>query len=428
MSLKALFEPESVVLIGSSKIRETGIMVTPEVFRRVETNLRDFKGKVAVVDIEENNAIPSCDLAIITLPPPKILGLLPSLKTKFAIILSSGFDAEQRNKMAEFSRFRVLGPNSVCGILNTKNSLNTTFEGEMKSKSGRISVISQSGGIGATILDYMVSRGVGFSKFAWVGDMADINECDLLEYFMDDRETKVILIYIESMREPRRFMEIASRSNKPIVVLKSGVSEESKERAFTHTDSLSTDAEIYSGAFRQSSIIEVENVRELFNCGLIFERYKKRKIRRIAIVSNTGGSSILAADMCHKLGLRLSKLSETTKNKITAKYPKIKTINPVDMAADADGERYKHVLEAVAKDANVDAILIINQLKSCLLKPEELEALKRLKTGKVVVDCAPGDDDFRKIRFFLTDTFPIYSSVDDAVKVLKKVSEFGNLE
>ncbi|MEE9323509.1 MAG: hypothetical protein V3U72_03100, partial [Candidatus Aenigmarchaeota archaeon] len=93
--------------------------------------------------------------------------------------------------------------------------------------------------------------------------------------------------------------------------------------------------------------------------------------------------------------------------------------------ADADGERYKYILDVVVRDRNVDSVIIINQLKSCLLHPEGLETLKRLKTGKVIVNCAPGNEDYQKIRFFLRDTFPIYSSVEDAVKVLKKVGEFG---
>jgi len=428
MSLDAFFAPKSILLVGSSKMSETGLMVTPEIFRRVCINLDKFSGKLAVSSVEERGGFPPADLAIVTLPPEKILEMLPSIKAKAVIILSGGFDAEQRKKLkmvASSKRIRVLGPNSVCGVINAHNALNTTFEPEIEIKAGKISVISQSGGVGVTILDYLVSNGIGIAKFAWVGDMADVNECDLLEYFLADEKTHVVLLYLESVREPRRFMAIAKRSQKPILVLKAGVSEESKSRALTHTDSLSTDAEIYSSAFRQAGMIEVESVRELFNCSQLFERYRKRKISRIAIVSNTGGSSILAADMCHKHGLGLARLSDGTKNRITKKYPRIKTINPLDIAADADGERYKFVLDAVARDRNVDAILIISQLKSCLLKPEDLDALKRVKTSKVVVACAPGDDDYRKIRFFLRDSFPLYSSVEDAVRVLKHAQDYG---
>jgi acyl-CoA synthetase (NDP forming) len=426
MNIASFFNPRSILLVGSSKAKETGMMVTPEIFRRVGINLRGFSGKLFVCDTGEKGEFPPCDLAVVTLPPDKILEILPKLKTRCLLILSGGFNSEQRKKLKAFaSRYRILGPNSVCGLLNTQNSLNTTFEGEMKMRPGRISVVSQSGGIGVTMLDYMISNSAGISKFAWIGDAVDVNECDLLEYLAADRQTKVILMYLESIRDPRRFMAVARRSVKPVIILKAGISEASKERALTHTDSLSTDAEIYSAAFRQTGAMEVESVRELFNCGQLFERYERRTMNRIAIVSNTGGSSIVASDFCHKLGLELAQLSEDTRRKIAQKYPRIKVLNPIDMAADADGKRYKFVLDIVAKDRNVDAILIINQLKSCLLKPEELELLKRLKTGKIVVDCAPGDEDYKKVKFFLGDTFPIYSAVEDAVFVLKKAKDYG---
>lgn len=426
MSLNRLFHPESVLLIGSSGEKFSKIMVSPEIFRRVYLNLHSFEGHGFLSDTEKSHRYPPSDLTIISLPPENILEVSKELKTKFLLILSGGFKPDQRKKLLGISKgkFRVLGPNSVCGLINTENSLNTTFERELQMRPGKISVISQSGGVGAVLLDYMVSNKIGISKFAWVGDMLDINECDLLEYMIGDKNTKVVLLYLESIKEPRRFMEIAKRSGKPILVLKSGVSEESKERALTHTDSLSTGSEIYSAAFKQSGVVEVESVRDLFSFSLIFERYKKRETENVAIVSNTGGSSIIAADFCHKFGLGLAKFSEKTRNNIRKKYPKLEVMNPLDIKADADGERYKYVLDIVVKDSNVDSILIINQLRSCLLKPEELETLKRVKTGKVIVNCAPGDEDYRKIRFFLRDTFPIYSSIEDAVKVLKKVSEF----
>lgn len=427
MSLHSLFHPKSVLLIGSSKEKVSKIMVTPEILRRVYLNLHAFARYGFLSDIEKSHKYPPADLTVISLPPEKILEVSKQLKTKFLLILSGGFKPEQRKKLLGISKgkFRILGPNSVCGLINTENSLNTTFERELQMRPGKISVISQSGGVGAILLDYMVSNKIGISKFAWVGDMLDLNECDLLEYLLEDKNTKVALLYLESIKEPRRFMEIAKSSKKPILVLKSGVSEESKERALTHTDSLSTGSEIYSAAFKQARAIEVGSIRDLFNFSLIFERYKKRRVKNVAIVSNTGGSSIIASDFCHKFGLNLAKFSEKSKNEIQKKYPKIKVINPLDIKADADGERYKHVMDIVVKDGNVDSVLIINQLKSCLLRPEELETLKRVKTGKVIVNCAPGDEDFRRIRFFLRDTFPIYNSIEDAVKVLKKVSEFG---
>ena len=425
MSLDALFEPKSVLLIGSSKLDIPKIMVSPSIFRRVYINLHSFEGHGFLSDIEKSHRYPPADLTIMSLPPKKILEISNVLKTKFLLILSGGFTPDQRRKLLKISKgkFRILGPNSVCGVINPETGLNTAFERQLSIRSGRISLVSQSGGVGAIMLDMVISNSAGISKFVWVGDMIDVNESEILEYLLKDKRTKVIAFYLESIKEPRRFMHLAKRTKKPILVLKSGISKESKERALTHTDSLSTNHEIYSGAFRQAGVKEVDNVRDLFNYAVALERYGNRKVKKIAIVSNTGGSSIVAADWCHRLGLKLSEFLERSKKEIRNKYPKLKTINPLDIRADADGERFKNILDVVVKDKNVDSVLVINQLKSCLLRAEDIEILKRVKTGKPLVVCVPGDEDFRKIRFFLRDSYPIYSSIKDAVKVLKMLSQ-----
>ncbi|MCK5023633.1 MAG: hypothetical protein KAS04_05645, partial [Candidatus Aenigmarchaeota archaeon] len=386
----------------------------------------DFEGYGAVSDIEKMHKYPSTDLTIISLSPKDVISESKHLKTKFLIILSGGFSPEQRKQLLKISKnkFNIIGPNSVCGVINSENKLNTTFEREFDLKQGHISVISQSGGVGVALLDYMISNKVGASKFVWVGDMIDANECDLLEYMLKDKKTKTILLYLESIKEPRRFMEIAGKSSKPIIVLKSGTSEKSKERAETHTDSLSTKSEIYSAAFKQTNAIEAESISELFNYGMLFERYKKRNVKNVAIISNTGGSSIIASDTCHKMGIKLADLSENTKKEIEKKFPGLDAINPLDIRADANGDRFKEMGDIIVKDRNVDSILFIMQLRSCLLEAVDIQALKRLKTGKVVIGCTPGPDDCKKIQFFLRDSVPVYNSIEDAVKVLKEVSKF----
>ncbi|NIO22552.1 MAG: hypothetical protein GTN38_00810 [Candidatus Aenigmarchaeota archaeon] len=425
MSLKGLFEPKSVLLIGSSKSNVSKIMVSPDIFERVCLNLHEFDGHGFLSDIEKSHKYPPADLTVVSLPPENILRVSKDLKTSFLLILSGGFSPDQRRKLKETSkgRFRILGPGTVCGLINPGIGLNTTFERELEIRQGGISVVSQSGGVGAILLDRMVSNNIGISKFVWVGDMLDLNESDILKYLLEDKRTKVVALYLESIREPRRFMGIAKSSKKPIIILKSGISEESKERALTHTDSLSTSCEIYSGAFKQAGITEVDNVKDLLDYAVILERQGRGRIKNVAIVSNTGGSSIIASDFCHRFGLKLSRFSERTRRGIKKKYPRLEVINPLDIRADADGERFKNIVEVVVRDRNVDGVLIINQLRSCLLRPEELEILKGVKTGKIIVDCAPGSEDFRKVKFFLRDSLPVYDSVRDAVKVLKMVSQ-----
>lgn len=431
MSMEFLFNPRSVALIGSSKMRIEGSMVSPEIFKKISDNLSEFPGELFVADIDSGFELPGADLTIITLPSDRIIEILDKLNTKVVLILSGNFTKEQNLKVSSISKkrgFRVLGPNSVCGVINPEKSLNTTFEIGLNIKSGCISVISQSGGIGATILDLIIHKKIGISKFVWIGNAVDINENDLLEFLIKDEKTKVISLYLESLKDPRKFMDIAKKSRKPIIVLKGGLSKESQKRALTHTDSLSTSSDIYSAAFRQSGVIETESLGELFNYAVIFEKRRDIKNNRIAIISNTGGSSILASDWCYKYGLNMAGFSEVTKKEINRKYPEISLINPLDIIADADGKRYKDIVDVVVKDKNVDAVLIIAQLKSCLLKPEELELLKRIKTLKTVVACAPGAEDFDKVRFFLGDCMPVFSSVKNAVKSIKNLYEFKQMK
>jgi hypothetical protein len=127
MVLDMLFAPRSVLLVGSSKIRESCFMITPEIFSRTKANMSKFRGRLFVCDVEQTSTFPSSDLALITLPAEKILQILPSLKAKFVVVLSGGFDTEQRKRLKSLSKFRVIGPNSVCGLMNSTNYLNTSF-------------------------------------------------------------------------------------------------------------------------------------------------------------------------------------------------------------------------------------------------------------------------------------------------------------
>lgn len=421
-----LFDPKTVLLIGSSKIRESRIMASPGIFGRIRGSMCKFKGHAFMSDIERSHGFPEVDLTLVSLPPRKVLEVSKKLKTRFLVVLSGGFGESELKQLLRIAkgRFRVLGPNSVCGILNQENGLNTTFEKELEIRGGGISVISQSGGAGAALLDYLSANHLGISKFAWVGDMTDLNECDLLEHMLEDKKTKAVLLYLEALKDPRRFMRIAGESKKPIIALKSGAAEESRKRAETHTHSLSTEPRLYSSAFRQSGVIEVRGLKEMFDCAMLLGRFRRREVGNVAVVSNTGGPSIIAADLCREKGLKLAGFTEKTKEKIMRKCPGLDAINPLDLRADAGGERLKEVMKIIVKDRNVDSVLIVMQLRSCLLEPEETEVLKRVKTGKVVVGCVPGKGDYDKIRFFLRDTLPLYDSIDGAVKALSQLRDY----
>ncbi|MCJ7424116.1 CoA-binding protein, partial [Candidatus Bathyarchaeota archaeon] len=254
VEVKAIFEPRHVVLIGSSMLREKVGMASPQLFSDVIHNMKKFyHGKTHVLDLEGKigqknlNDLPKTpDLAVIMLPPNKSIELAEeSMKIgiKALIIITGGFKDSQREYLLELKEkycAKILGPNTIMGVINTANGLNTTFERNTMPKKGNIAVISQSGGVGSCLLDWACFYNIGISKFAFVGDKIDVDDVDLLRYFGEDDKTKVICLYIEGMKNGRDFIEEARKTvkQKPIVVLKGGATQESAQRAKSHTASI----------------------------------------------------------------------------------------------------------------------------------------------------------------------------------------------
>lgn len=425
MSIHRLFSPRSVLLLGSSRLREDQILANPRIFMRIAENIEDLGDKGTVLSIENARTFPKADLAVITLPRREVMKILPKLRARFVVILTGGFSDDQKKRMLSIAKrrgFRILGPNSVMGLINTHESLNTTFEEGIEIEPGGISVISQSGGVGATLLDLASHYRLGISKFVWIGDSMDINETEVLEYLIRDRKTKIIMAYIEGLKNPKGFISCAKKSGKPVFVMKGGISDFSKERALSHTGSMSTSSSVYSAAFRQAGIIEKESLGEMFNHCMNLDYHGFPKGNRIAVVSNTGGSAILAADWCSRYGLQLTGFSRRTRERISRRYGNIDAINPLDIIADADGERFRRVLDIVEREKKVDMIILIVQLTSCLLHERELKFLSERRSGKPVIVCAPGASDFERVSFVLKNV-PVLSSVKNAAKAARNLYE-----
>src|SRR3990170_9063529 len=274
--VKSIFEPKSVVLIGSSRIREKVGMTSPEMFDSVIYNVtKFFKGKAHVVDINGKrgartikNLIHTPDLAVVMLPPKDSIEQVENGAKngiKAFVLLTGGFKNPQRKQLSELRReyrVRILGPNTILGVINTRNGLNTTFERDIMPPKGTISVVSQSGGVGACLLDWACYYGVGVGKFAFMGDKVDIDDVDLIRYLSQDRDTKVICLYIEGVERGREFIEAAREiiKNKPILALKGGVTKEAARRALSHTASIAGSDVVFDAAFKKAGIIRVEDI------------------------------------------------------------------------------------------------------------------------------------------------------------------------
>jgi len=439
-----LFEPQSVVLIGSSKIQEKVGMTSPQLFDGVIYNmLKFFRETTFVLDIARERdymrlgdlpKIP--DLGVIILPPRQSLEQLKKcaeMGVKAIVVITGGYKRQEREQLISLKReygIRTLGPNTIMGVINTANGLNTTFERDLMPRKGNISVISQSGGVGACLLDWACFYNIGISKFAFMGDKIDINDVDLLRYLNEDSQTKVICLYMEGIENGREFIQVAKKvvETKPILVLKGGVTKEAAQRALSHTASIAGSDTVFDAALKKAGIIRVENGEELINSAVALAKQPPLRGDNIAIVSNVGGPAILAADAIVRNRLKLAVLSEKTRKEIENCYPGLEAVNPIDLIADARADRYSVVLDLVLSDPNVDGVMVINMLKSCFFELEDALTIAKVidkHVGKPVVDVAAGGEDFTLVHRVLQDTnIPVYNLPEKAAKALKALRTY----
>ncbi|MCS7123883.1 MAG: CoA-binding protein [Candidatus Bathyarchaeota archaeon] len=446
-SVKTLFEPKTVLLIGSSKIKEKVGLASPRLFKDVTYNMkRFFKGRTYVLDLEGkigasslNELTETPELAVVMLPPGKSLVYIEkcaAFGVKTFVIITGGYRDEQRQQLLRVKEdygVRVLGPNTVMGVINTANGLNTTFEKGVLPRRGNIAFISQSGGVGACLLDLACFYGLGVSKMAFMGDKIDLDDVDLIQYLREDEETRVICLYMEGVKNGRQFIKEARKTveKKPILVLKGGITQESAHRAKSHTGSITGSDEVFDAAFKKAGIIRVEDVEELLNAALALSKQPPMLGDNVAIVSNVGGPAILAADAVERSKLKMAKLSEETKSRIERLYPGVDATNPIDLIADARSDRFGKVLDFVLADENVDGVLVINMLKSCFFEPEDAKVIPKVAAkypNKPVVDVPAGGEDFELVYKVIGDSpIPLYNLPEKGVKALKALRLYGKI-
>jgi len=445
---KSIFEPKTVVLIGSSRLKEKVGMTSPHMFQSVIYNMtKFFKGETHVIDLEGKEGAKTLDymahtpdLAVVMLPPNHTVEQVQEAAQKGVkafILLTGGFKSQQRKQLSNVvreHRIRVLGPNTIMGVINTANGVNTTFERDTMPPKGDISVVSQSGGVGACLLDWACYYGIGVSKFAFMGDKVDVDDVDLLRYFEKDQDTKVICFYLEGIEKGREFIEAAKEvvKTKPILALKGGVTKEAAKRALSHTASVAGSDAVFDAAFKKAGIVRVEDVEQLLDSAVAMSKQPPLKGDNIAIVSNVGGPAILAADAVVRNGLKLATLSEKTRLKIEKKFPGVEAVNPVDLIADARADRYSFVLDAALSDPNVDGAIVINMLKSTFFEPQDaltVAATAAKHRGKPVVDVPAGGEDFSLVQKVLGDTYvPVYNLPEKAAGVLRVLRLYGKVK
>lgn len=381
-ALKAFFTPRSIAVIGASRRRGT---VGGEIFHNLLSY--GFAGVVYPVNPAAEvvqcvpawptvEAIPGpVDLAIVAVPAAQVVQAAQQCGRKGVralVVISAGFaetGEEGRARQAELVRIcratgmRLIGPNCI-GLVNTDPAvrLNATFAPQTP-PAGRIGFSSQSGALGLAIIEYANSLGLGISTFVSVGNKADISGNDLLSYWEADPDTDVILLYLESFGNPRKFSRIARRVGrvKPIAVVKSGRSPAGARASSSHTGALIAASDITVDAlFRQAGVIRTDTLEELFDVASLLAHQPPPKGRRVGIITNAGGPAILCADACEAEGLEIPLLGEEAQARLRAVLPREASVtNPVDMIASATAEHYREAIRIVAGDPNVDALVVI---------------------------------------------------------------------
>ena len=380
-SMRPFFEPATVAVVGASPKRGS---LGNVIYQNVVTT--GFNGVVYPVHpkakvVGSARAYPTVaalpekiDLAIIVVPNAAVDAAVDdciAAGVRALVVISAGFAemgaAGRRREAALVERIRaagirLIGPNCL-GILNADPNvrLNATFS-PLYPYSGRVAMLTQSGALGLAIIDYARRVNLGLSTFVSIGNKADVSGNDLLQYWMEDDKTDLILLYLESFGNPRRFGRIARHvaATKPIVAVKSGRSKAGARAASSHSGSLASGDNVVEALFRQVGIIRTDTLEQMFDVAMLLARQPVPSGRRVAILTNAGGPAVLAADALESQGLEVPPLADETVTALRSFLPEIASVaNPVDMIGTANGDDYDRAMRALLADPGVDSLIVI---------------------------------------------------------------------
>ena len=457
--MKDVFYPSSVAVVGVSSDPDN-------LGRNIMLNLIDFGfdgvvypvgprgGTIAarrihtsVLDIPDE-----VDMAVILVPArfvPQVLRECGQKGVRRAVIETAGFREyseqgraleEEVLAVAENYGIRFIGPNCI-GVINMENGFCVPFPRLTPFiRPGEVSVVSQSGGVGLSIMNHMAAEGIGLNKFTSAGNMLNIDAEDLLEYYIEDEGTKIIFVYLESIRDGRRLMDVAKRSPKPILVMKSNIGQLGQSIAASHTASLSSDDRVVDAAFKQCGITRVHDVTTLSQYMKTL-RLPPLRNTRLAIISRSGGHAIVAADACETVGFELAEFPESFIREIENHFRAsvIKLTNPLDLGDLFDLDVYYRIVEDTLAQDNVDGVAFLHT--SITRTDHEmtrdlvgrLEALSRKVNKPVAVYVSANLAEIAELRKQLD--FPIFTQIVEMFRALKldyeytlKVKQAKNVE
>jgi acetyl coenzyme A synthetase (ADP forming)-like protein len=452
-NLDAIFKPRSIAVVGTSRKDGT-------IGREILHNLVAYGFNGPVYPVNPNaeyvnsikcypniSSIPDqVDLVIIVVPKDHVLSVIEESGkkgVKGVVVISAGFKeigekgVKLEKELVDIIKkygMRLVGPNCM-GIINTTKDIKMdgTF-GSTLPLEGTVGFMSQSGALGNIILEYADELKIGFSKFISLGNKADVSGNDMLMDLEDDENTNIILMYLESFGNPRKFTKIARRltKKKPIIAVKAGRTMAGARAASSHTGALAGLDVAVDALFEQCGVLRATSIEELFDYTLAFSNQPLPKGKRVAIVTNAGGPGIIATDACVSLGLEMSDFDEETYKVLEDILPEeASTQNPVDILGDGGPERYEKALDVVLKDENVDAVITIF-VPPLMSKPLEIAlAISRVRANydKPVLGCFMGREEvLTSIQELERNNIPAYLFPESAAKSIAGMYKYNQVK
>ncbi len=447
-NLNYLFRPASVAVIGASnRPHSVGATVMKNLLAGgfegpimpVNPKYEAVCGVLAWPNVTELPRTP--DLAVICTPPrtvPSLISELGQRGTKAAVVLTAGLEALEESTGITFQqcmleasrskRLRILGPNCV-GLIIPTVGLNASFAHAMV-HAGQIAFVSQSGALATAVLDWARTKEIGFSHFVSLGNSADIDFGDVLDFLGSEPTTRSILLYIESIKNPRKFMSAARAAarNKPVIVLKAGRVAEGARAAASHTGALAGSDDVYDAAIRRAGMLRVDSIEDLFDAVETLGRAKPVCGDRLAILTNGGGPGVMATDVAIARGARIASLSERTLSQLNGVLPATWSKgNPVDIIGDAPARRYLDAMQILSDDPETDAVLFIHAPTAIVSSDSIAEAVAPhiQQMRKPLFACWLGGDAVAKARrIFSQAGIPTYDTPEDAVNAFIQIVNY----
>jgi len=439
-NLDAIFRPRSIALIGASNRPCSAGLVTMKNLLTggfdgpiipVNPKHKSVAGALAYPNIASIPLVP--DLAVICTPPatvPPLIAELAQRGTKGAIVITAGFGemgnepgAALQQAMLDGARphlLRIVGPNCL-GVLSTASGLNASFA-PGNARTGGIAFVAQSGAMVTTMLDWANARGIGFSHLVSLGDMADVDFGDMLDYLANDPATTAVLLYVEAVTNARKFLSAARAAArlKPVIAIKTGRHEEAAKAATSHTGAMAGLDAVYDAAFRRAGIVRVRELEELFDAAETLAKPLSFAGDDLLILTNGGGPGVLATDALIDYGGKLTVLSEETKARLDAVLPRTwSRANPIDIIGDAPASRYADALEIVLAAPETNAVLVINCPTAIASSEEAARAVARVAQEKrrpVLTNWLGAQTAALARELFSTAGLPAYDTPTDAAR------------